>query len=215
MNDSINQDISALQITDWRRNAFHNYAKVRQSSATNPQKAWEKFKTARDELFQAHPQSPLDFKQRQAFGGLQYFDYDPSYRVFGEIESFESDEFLETQLPEGILRTMRVAYIHFKLPQTEEPRRLTLFWIEAYGGGLFLPFGDKTNSESTYGGGRYLYDSIKGADLGMKDSKLILDFNYAYNPSCAYNARWVCPLSLPENRLEHHVLSGEQDFKNS
>ena len=87
---------------------------------------------------------------------------------------------------------------------------LSLFWIQGYGGGLFLPFADSTNRATTYGGGRYLYDTIKGADLGSVNAELILDFNFAYNPSCAYSPRWMCPLAPQENRLAIPVLAGEQ-----
>ena len=90
--------------------------------------------------------------------------------------------------------------------------RLNLYWIEGYGGGLFLPFADATNDRETYGGGRYLYDTIKGADLGLTATEILLDFNYAYNPSCAYDARWVCPLPLAENRLPLAVRAGERVF---
>ena len=69
---------------------------------------------------------------------------------------------------------------------------LTVYWLGGYGGGVFMPFGDATNGSTTYGGGRYLLDGVKGADLGVVDGRLILDFNFAYNPSCAYSTRWVC-----------------------
>jgi len=76
--------------------------------------------------------------------------------------------------------------------------------------GLFLPFGDTTNGTTTYGGGRYLLDTAKGADLGGDDGGLVLDFNFAYNPSCAYDPRWVCPLAPPGNRLPVGVEAGER-----
>ena len=91
-----------------------------------------------------------------------------------------------------------------------QPAELSAFWIEGYGGGLFVPFRDATSGATTYGGGRYLYDTIKGADLGAGAERIVLDFNYAYNPSCAYNDEWVCPLSPPENRLLFAVEAGEK-----
>jgi uncharacterized protein (DUF1684 family) len=87
---------------------------------------------------------------------------------------------------------------------------LDLYWLEAYGGGLFLPFADATSGGETYGAGRYLLDTVKGADLGMDGAQLVLDFNFAYNPSCAYDPRWVCPLTPPENRLAVPVRAGER-----
>jgi hypothetical protein len=89
---------------------------------------------------------------------------------------------------------------------------LTLYWIEGYGGGLFLPFRDGTNGTETYGGGRYLYDTIKGADLGAGRRAITLDFNFSYNPSCAYSPRWLCPLSPAENSLPFRVAAGELAF---
>jgi uncharacterized protein (DUF1684 family) len=88
---------------------------------------------------------------------------------------------------------------------------LTIYWLGGYGGGLFLPFGDATNGTTTYGGGRYLLDSIKGADLGqVEDGRMILDFNFAYNPSCAYSPRWSCPLAPARNKLPGGVMAGEK-----
>jgi uncharacterized protein (DUF1684 family) len=89
---------------------------------------------------------------------------------------------------------------------------LTLFWITGYGGGIFLPFRDLTNATDTYAGGRYLLDTIKGADLGREGDQIVIDFNFAYNPSCAYNDRWSCPLPPPENRLPVPIRAGELRF---
>ena len=87
-----------------------------------------------------------------------------------------------------------------------------MYWFEGYGGGLWLPFGDSTNGTATYGGGRYLYDTIKGADLGASAGEFMLDFNFAYNPSCTYDDRWSCPLSPAENKLPFDVPAGERVF---
>ena len=89
-------------------------------------------------------------------------------------------------------------------------QELELFWLEAYGGGLFLPFRDATGGSETYGGGRYLLDTVKGADLGTEEGRVVLDFNFAYNPSCAYDPKWACPLSPPANRLAVAVRAGEK-----
>jgi hypothetical protein len=118
-----------------------------------------------------------------------------------------------TLLPEGELRYRPVATVDFSVPEgttSGTTARLTLYWLEGYGGGLFLPFGDATNGKTTYGGGRYLYDTIKGADLGVTPDRIILDFNYAYNPSCAYRPKWVCPLAPRENILSFAVEAGER-----
>jgi hypothetical protein len=88
---------------------------------------------------------------------------------------------------------------------------LTLYWLTGYGGGVFLPFLDATSGKETYGGGRYLLDTIKSADHGtLADGRTILDFNFAYNPSCYYSPRWICPLSPRSNRLPAPVRGGEK-----
>jgi uncharacterized protein (DUF1684 family) len=87
---------------------------------------------------------------------------------------------------------------------------LTLYWMAGYGGGSFLPFADATSGHETYGAGRYLLDSIKGADLGSEGDKVVLDFNFAYFPSCAYSPRYICPLPPPANRLPRAVTAGER-----
>ena len=95
-----------------------------------------------------------------------------------------------------------------------QPVALSLYWLNIYGGGLFLPFRDATSPKESYGGGRYLVDTIKGSDFvpvpgasGWR--RIMLDFNYAYNPSCAYNDRWVCPLAPAGNRLGVPIRAGE------
>lgn len=85
-----------------------------------------------------------------------------------------------------------------------------MYWLEAYGGGVFLPLADATSGHETYGGGRYLLDTVKGSDLGGEDGRLVLDFNFAYNPSCAYDPRWACPLTPPANRLGAGIRAGER-----
>ena len=92
------------------------------------------------------------------------------------------------------------------------PQQLAALWISGYAGGLFVPFRDATCGTETYGAGRYVLDTIKSADLGsnLAEGTVILDFNYAYHPSCAYDPRWVCPLAPPENRLAIPIRAGER-----
>jgi len=99
----------------------------------------------------------------------------------------------------------------------DEPVTLSIYWLDIYGGGLFLPFRDATSPHESYGSGRYLFDTIKGSDfLSVVNAdgrtQIVLDFNYAYNPSCAYNVRWVCPLAPPENRLRVAIRAGEMKY---
>lgn len=88
--------------------------------------------------------------------------------------------------------------------------KLELYWIDVYGGGVFLPFRDATSGSSSYAAGRYLLDTVKGADLGGSRDRLIVDFNYAYHPSCAYDPRWLCPLAPRANWLPIAIEAGER-----
>jgi hypothetical protein len=119
-------------------------------------------------------------------------------------------EEITIELAEDLLCLTPVAAVYFKL--SGQSAQLSLFWVQGYGGGLFLPFTDRTNRTETFSGGRYLYDTIKGADLGVYEHEILLDFNFAYNPSCAYNTRWVCPLAPQENDLNLAVPAGEKRF---
>lgn len=207
-----------LSLAAWRRTVAEIYVRVRGTSAQAPapdrETAWRRFRDERDRLFKEHPQTPLDTNQRDAFQALQYFPYDMSARVSGTIIAVDTPETRSTSLPdEGLFRYTKVSRVQFVYK--EHKAQLALYWIEGYGGGLFLPFRDATNGDTTYGGGRYLYDTIKGADLGAGPAQITLDFNYAYNPSCAYNERWVCPLAPAENRLDFAVEAGEKRFHNA
>jgi uncharacterized protein len=190
-----------LALLDWKRRVFDLYAGVR---TMPPEQGWTLWRETRDELFRSHPQSP-----RPGYDGLAYYDYDPDARVLAELEEVEAAAHaLETSGPEPML-FKPVARAHFTL--RGEQLALELEWLESYGGGLFLSFCDATSGHETYGGGRYLLDTVKGADLGEDGGgRLVLDFNFAYNPSCAYDSSWVCPLAPPANRLSVAVEAGER-----
>ena len=186
-----------LDLLDWKRRVFALYAEVR--GADDPPAAWARWREIRAALFRDHPQSA-----RPGFEGLEYFDYDPAWRFVGEVVPVEpQSRKIAGSGPEPVAAT-RFAVARF------DGAELELFWLEAYGGGLFLPFRDATSGAATYGGGRYLLDTVKGADLGVEGARLILDFNFAYNPSCAYDPTWVCPLAPPGNRLPVPVRAGER-----
>ena len=93
---------------------------------------------------------------------------------------------------------------------------LDVWWLGSYGGGLFVPLKDATAGWTTYGGGRYLLDTVKGADHGgdvdpaTGRGTLVVDLNLAYHPSCAYDPAWACPLAPPGNVLAAEVAAGEQ-----
>lgn len=198
-----------LELTHYRLQVAELYKKVRDETIPILER-FEHFKRIRAELFKKHPQSPLSLEQKEKLEGLEYFPYHPTHRFELEPSTDVEPETFEIPLrDDGALRLMRVAKITLPL---EQPAELSLFWIKSYGGGLFLPFRDTTNESETYGGGRYLLDTIKHADLGQKGGKLILDFNFAYNPSCAYNSAWDCPLAPFENRLIVPLPVGEKKF---
>ena len=203
-------EASKLTLADWRRSVAELYAAARRAGEFDQDAAARGFRAARDELFKRHPQTPLDAAQRISFTDLDYFPYDPAWRVLSIVEQSVERESWKTDLPEGLLRYTRDSVARFVCPEGEG--QLSLFWIEGYGGGLFLPFRDGTNNRTSYGGGRYLYDTIKGADLGVGADEIVLDFNYAYNPSCAYAPKWVCPLAPRENTLAFEVVAGEKSF---
>ena len=111
----------------------------------------------------------------------------------------------------GDARTFdRVAWA--RVPFRSGARRLAIYWLREYSGGLFLPFIDATSGRETYRAGRYLLDTAKGADLGpgLEPATIVLDFNFGYQPSCAFDPRWACPLAPAENRLDLEIRAGER-----
>jgi uncharacterized protein (DUF1684 family) len=168
------------------------------------------FRAARDALFASHPQSPVPVDERPTFGGLDYYPPTDGFVVDVSPEPADGLVTVDTGGPDGVVRYRRCA----RLPTPWGP--LTLFWIDAYGGGLFLPLRDGTSGHDTYGGGRYLTDTVKGTfGRGVQllaGGGLRLDLNYAYNPSCAYDGRWACPLAPAENWLTVPVAAGEKNY---
>ena len=189
-----------LALLDWKRRVFALYGAVR---VMEPEDGWTLWRETRDELFRTHPQSP-----RPGYTELVYYDYDPAARVLAELEDVEAaPQAIETSGPEPLLfKPFGRALFTLR----GERLALELDWLEGYGGGVFLSFRDTTSGRDTYGGGRYLLDTVKGADLGDDDDRLVLDFNFSYNPSCAYDPGWVCPLAPPANRLPVAVEAGER-----
>lgn len=194
-----------LALLDWKRRVFGLYAAVRELP---PEAGWELWRQTRDELFRSHPQSPLPPDRRASFAGLAYWPYDPEARVLAELEDLDSPpQPIESSGTEPILFR---PFARAKFELRGEPLTLEVAWLAAYGGGAFLSFRDATSGRESYGGGRYALDTVKGADLGEAGGKLVLDFNFAYNPSCSYDPGWVCPLAPPANRLAVAVEAGEK-----
>jgi uncharacterized protein (DUF1684 family) len=186
-----------LDLLDWKRRVFALYAEIR--AAADPELAWGRWQEVRAELFRDHPQSPLP-----GYEQLAYFAYDPSLRYLAELVDAEPERRAIGSSGDEPVWFTRFATARFGV------HTLDLFWLDGYGGGLFVPFRDETSGSESYGGARYLLDTVKGADLGTVDGQLVLDFNFAYNPSCAYNPKWVCPLSPPANALSVAIRAGER-----
>jgi uncharacterized protein len=195
----------ALTLLDWRRRVHDLYRQVRELDDVAA--AWALWRSTRDELFARHPQSPISVELRDGFRGVSYFDFDPRVRVIADLIATEPEHFDIGTSDGTTFGFTRFADAHFFLHGTEQS--LSVFVLDGYAGGIFLPFRDATAGGETYGAGRYLLDTVKGADLGSRGDRLILDFNFAYNPSCAYDPRWVCPLAPPTNRLVIEIRAGE------
>jgi uncharacterized protein (DUF1684 family) len=195
----------SLDLLDWRRQVHALYADVR--ATADPKSAHEAWRRHRDELFASHPQSPLLPEDRAAFTGLPYGPYDPALRfevpVDGEVEPHRMEVQTGT---DGVVPFDRIGVVHLA-----GLGDLDVWWLASYAGGVFLPLKDVTSGPTTYGGGRYVLDTVKGADLGgdALHGWLVVDLNFAYNPSCAYDPAWACPLAPPGNTLAAPVRGGE------
>ena len=162
------------------------------------------FRRSKDEFFAGGTDSPLTEHQTHSFKGLRYFDDNPDLRFVLTPMEFESQDLIEIQTSTGDLaKFTRWGLISFEV--AGQKAQLTLL-KDAGSGEFFLPFADATSGDQTYGAGRYL-------DVEeLPDGTLLVDFNYAYNPYCAYNESWSCPLTPPENRLTVAVRAGEMGF---
>jgi uncharacterized protein (DUF1684 family) len=200
--------VDELDLLDWKRRVFALYAAVRADPDPAGPGAAAAWRAGRDALFREHPQSPLPADARGSFTGVPYFDHDPAARVLAAVVPTEAQRFAVPASAGEAMAFVRFGLARFTLGG--EGCELELYWLDAYGGGLFLPFADATSGKETYGAGRYLLDTVKGADLGSRDGRLVLDFNLAYNPSCSYDPRWACPLAPPANRLGIPVRAGER-----
>jgi uncharacterized protein (DUF1684 family) len=210
-----------LSLADWRRRIADLYAEVRRIAATDAPGAWALWRTTREALFREHPDSPVPASLRGSFQA-RHWPYDEALRfVLPVLDSAPEAEpgirlsmapGTTLQLPMSVgeaLDFRRIGWI--EVPFAASPRRLALYWMAGYSGGLFLPFRDSTNGDATYAAGRYVLDTAKSADLGADVAgRLVVDFNFAFHPSCAFDPVWSCPLAPPENRLDLPVEAGER-----
>ncbi|WP_265522982.1 DUF1684 domain-containing protein [Oerskovia flava] len=210
--------VPELDVVDWRRRVHHLYATVRALAADDPAAAHEYWVAARDDLFAEHPASPLLPEDRAAFTGLPVGPYDPAMRFEVPVRAAGTARLDVPTGTDGVVPFERVGRL--ELPGLGG---LDVWALRSYGGGLFVPVKDAAAGTWTYGGGRYLLDTVKGADLGPgrvpsgtgsgtadDGPTLVVDLNFAYNPSCAYDPAWACPLAPPGNVLDVALGCGEQ-----
>ncbi len=163
----------------------------------------KQFRAQKDAFFESDLHSPLTDEQKRNFTGLHYFEENPALRFDVELERFEPAEEVQILTNTGDVQTYE-RYGRFRFEVEGEDTELTVFRNEH---GYFLPFADALAGEETYGAGRYLEPD----DLG--DDHLLVDFNLAYNPYCAYNEKWSCPITPRENRISLPIRAGEKNFK--
>ena len=160
------------------------------------------FRAEKDEFFREHSQSPLTTEQRQGFRGLQYFPENDALRLEVIVEPFKDQQPIQMQTSTGGVQAY-TRYGRFKFQVEGQEAELTIYESE---NGFFLPFVDALAGKETYPAGRYLEPEA------LPGNRFFVDFNLAYNPYCAYNEMWSCPLTPPENRLKVPIRAGEMLF---
>jgi uncharacterized protein (DUF1684 family) len=160
------------------------------------------FRVEKDDFFKHHPESPLTPDQRRGFAGLEYFPEDEALRLEVEVERFFDQQPIQMQTSTSGVQTY-VRYGKFKFEAEGQPAELTIYQNE---NGYFLPFVDSLAGKETYPAGRYLEPEQ------LYGNRFLVDFNIAYNPLCAYNEMWSCPITPPENRLNIPIRAGEKLF---
>jgi uncharacterized protein (DUF1684 family) len=211
-----------LWLSDWRRRTTALYAEIRQTSRVDRQVALAHWRAVRESMYRTHPQSPVPPAERATYQAL-HFPSDGSMRYEVRVQPAPEpptglgdgmlDALARISLPNSGANTLSFSRIgSIELPLVTGTRRLTVFWMAGYAGGLFIPFRDATNGIETYDAGRYLLDAAKGLDLGGDPAAgtIVVDFDYAIQPSCAFDPRWACPLAPPENRLDIPIRAGER-----
>jgi uncharacterized protein (DUF1684 family) len=194
-----------LELASWRRMTSELYAAVR--AADDPQRGHALWRRGRDELFRSHSQSPLPPGDPLRTTGLPYWPYDPELRF--EVPLIPAGREVSLSVPTSDGAVAMAGVGHVRLPAPLEVV-LDVWWLRQYAGGLFLPLRDGTAGQSSYGGGRYVLDTAKGADLGGPDGSLIIDLNFLYHPSCRYSDAWLCPLAPRGNTISAPVNAGER-----
>lgn len=184
----------SLTLLDWRRHVAALYAEIR--ADPDVPAAHRHWQEVRDDLFRHHPDSPLLPEDKEAFAGLPVATYDPTLRFEAELDTDVAPMRLEVPTgTDGVVPFRRIGRLHLA-----GLGDLDAWWLASYGGGLFVPVKDALAGRSTYGGGRYLLDTVKGADLGATTSIIVVDLNFCYNPSCAYDPGLGVPAGAARER---------------
>lgn len=192
----------SFAVLDWRRKVHAIYSAVRLEP--DPARGHAFWVEQRDQLLKTHPASPVPAVIRDSYVGADVVDYDPQLRYTVSVAPAESPDVREVPTgTDGVVRFERAGVVDLPGVGT-----LDLWWLLGYGGGYFLPIRD--SDPRSYGGGRYILDTVKGADLGGDADGLVVDLNFAYQPSCAYDPAWACPLAGPGNTVDVAVLVGEK-----
>ncbi|MEO3937669.1 DUF1684 domain-containing protein [Dermatophilaceae bacterium Soc4.6] len=186
-----------LAVASWRREVHALYAAVRDER--DPATAHAAWVAGREALFATHPASA-----RQPGQELRHAAYDPAFRFVLPVQAAGPQSWAPQTGSDGAVPFERTGRL--ELPGLGG---LDMWWLGSYGGGIFVPLRDATAGPTTYGAGRYLLDTVKGADLGRVGDDWVVDLNFAYNPSCAYDPAWACPLAPAGNRLSAAVPVGE------
>jgi hypothetical protein len=160
------------------------------------------FRAEKDAFFGNHPQSPLTPGQKRDFRGLRYFPENPDLHMEVEVDDFPVKEEFAMQTSTGDLQRYK-KFGRFQFAVDGERVELTMYQGE---GGYFLPFIDSLAGIETYPAGRYLEPQR------LPGGRFLVDFNLAYNPYCAYNEMWSCPITPAENRLKVAIRAGEKLF---
>jgi uncharacterized protein (DUF1684 family) len=197
--------VEKLQLTSWRRTVAELYADVR--AAADPAAGHALWRARRDALFRDHPQSPLEADDPLRQTGLPFWSYNPALRFTVKLLPAPEQHLTIPTSTDGDIGMDRIGRIELPDPLGFP---LDVWWLQQYGGGLFVPLRDGTAAKETYGAGRYLLDTAKGADLGGTEEAIVVDLNFAYHPSCRYNYRWECPLAQEGNRTDVRVEAGER-----
>jgi uncharacterized protein (DUF1684 family) len=162
----------------------------------------EEFRAEKNQFFGGHPQSPLTREQRKNFHGLNYFVENNALRLEVKVDEFPVKERFEMPTSTGSVQIYE-KYGRFKFTVDGSEAELTIYRSEH---GFFLPFVDSLAGSETYAAGRYLEPEA------LPGNHFLVDFNLAYNPYCAYNEMWSCPIAPAENRLKVAVRAGEKLF---